>query len=971
MEYTQSKVIIVDLRQPAAESTLASPATDNRPTPPLTQARPLEAKQTQGPTSDGVSGETEDSARISSAFEDKGAEKLPISRLRRLMVRTEKHQSHLSFLQKCSDEGLVPNGFQLKWSCHFGESPRIGDVLQSASAELVRIGADLASEKVSALQSEADDLQRSLLSKMSEDDKPALQSMLEMDRMEARKKAATVKERKLQRMRSKKETSTAEATQEMDSSLGDNRRERTGTDATEIFNLSSRKLTQAETSVLTKGLNFVPTRKQPLAQVISELKEWERLMRLREYWATFDTDLDVSEDPDRRYKTSKWTPPKGRDPCLDLYIEEVTRDVIRSMRKTGTSNMTSEEEQALQHLMKDDGIVIRPADKGSGVVIMNKEDYLEKLAAELHDGSTYEAVKRDMTRHVSRQVKNITTSMHKRGYIGKHQMKYLNHDRPRPGQVQGNPKVHKEGNPLRLIVDGRNHPTERLAELAEQQLQEHVEGLESHVRDTGDFLQKLRRLPQPVTGRGGVEPLLFCMDVRKLYPSVPRREGLEACRAALDGRSSKAIPTDEILKIIDLVLESNNFNLDADRQFLQKEGTAIGSRLGCNYACTYLGEWERELLTSSENKPHTYLRYIDDIFGIWLDGEQSLKDFHARANAIHDQIQVDLRMSSGSIDFLDVTVRLKEGMLETDLFTKPTDSKSYLRFDSDHPLHTKRAIPFGLGTRLRRICSREEDFGRHKRDLKGRLMERGYPGRLLDKELGKLNTYEGGKDKTKEVGPAGAESEKNSRVPLVLTYSSYLPNIRQILKSKRHILQRTEKLKKIFNRDPLVAFRRGTNLRDDLVHRKTRRVMKGVILQGQENCRKECVLCKRMYSGDGRVMGSQKECSYDKTIGCRSRNVVYGLWCGKCRKVVYVGETGGGIYARVQNHLSSIRTATPAVDLPVRRHFVTPGHSVEDLQVVGLERVWKESVDYRRVREGRWMKLLGTDRDGGLNVRSG
>ncbi|KAF0302402.1 hypothetical protein FJT64_025506 [Amphibalanus amphitrite] len=87
--------------------------------------------------------------------------------------------------------------------------------------------------------------------------------------------------------------------------------------------------------------------------------------------------------------------------------------------------------------------------------------------------------------------------MYRKGYIGKNQLKYLIPDRPRPGQVQGNPKVHKEGNPLRLIVDGRNHATERLAEMAEQELQQHVEGLDSYVRDTGDFLQKLKQLPQP------------------------------------------------------------------------------------------------------------------------------------------------------------------------------------------------------------------------------------------------------------------------------------------------------------------------------------------------------------------------------------------------------------------------------------------------------------------------------------------
>ena len=169
----------------------------------------------------------------------------------------------------------------------------------------------------------------------------------------------------------------------------------------------------------------------------------------------------------------------------------------------------------------------------------------------------------------------------------------------------------------------------------------------------------------------------------------------------------------------------------------------------------------------------------------------------------------------------------------------------------------------------------------------------------------------------------------------------------------------------------MVAFRRGRNLRDELVHKKSRKVVYGGKVKGQENCGKGCVICKRVYSGNGLIMGDNKECYYDRSIGCKSHNVVYGIWCAGCQKVIYVGETGGSLYARAQNHLSSIRSINPSVDLPVRRHFVTTEHSLDDLRVVGLERVWQESVDYRRVRERRWMSLMGTDRNGGLNVRSG
>ena len=71
-------------------------------------------------------------------------------------------------------------------------------------------------------------------------------------------------------------------------------------------------------SVLSKGLTFVPSRRQTVAQLTADLKEWERLMRLREYW--YDAKhVDVRDrSEDDKYKSSRWTPPRGRDPWLDM-----------------------------------------------------------------------------------------------------------------------------------------------------------------------------------------------------------------------------------------------------------------------------------------------------------------------------------------------------------------------------------------------------------------------------------------------------------------------------------------------------------------------------------------------------------------------------------------------------------------------------------------------------------------------------
>ena len=734
----------------------------------------------------------------------------------------------------------------------------------------------------------------------------------------------------------------------------------------EVINLSKRPLSPDELSLLSKGLNFVPTAKQSLTKTVAQLKEWERLVRLREFWHNHErTGVNDDASEDDQYKESKWTPPKGRNPCLDFYLEEVTREIIHKSRHRVKGNLTKCEEKALSDLLEDNTIIIRPADKGSGVVVMDADDYKQRLQLEMQDGATYQSTGTDRTPAVQTKVKNLVQNLHRRGVIGKNQMRYMLASNPQPGRLQGNPKLHKAGQPLRTIVSGRGHATERVAEIAEKELAGHVESQDSYLKDTTHFLQRLEEIPQPLPG-GPCAPILFCMDVQKLYPSVPQKEGMEACRAALDQRKGPKIPTEDVLKMIDLVLNNNNFNLDSNAHFVQTEGTAIGSKLGKNYACTYLGRWENELHARCIVKPLAYFRFCDDIFGIWLGGLEQLKQYHALANSIHPKIQVDLRHSETDIEFLDVRVLLVDGSLKTDLFSKPTDTKAYLHYTSDHPSHTKDAVPMGLAIRIKRICSDQQNYVKHRNELGTRLISRGYPKTVIDKSFAKVDLMN-----RKQLLKRQTQTTKaTTRVPLVITYSSHLPNIRSILRSKRHILERSDYMKDIFSADPMVAYRKGRSLKDQLVHDKTRRFMSGQ-KRGRQDCGKNCVICRRMYQEADKVQGPRGTCTYDRTVGCKSSNVIYGVWCKLCSCVCYVGETGGTLYTRLSNHLSTIRTDRSSAQYPVAMHFNSPGHSIDDVMIVGLERVWSRDVIYRRIREARWIDMLGTSQlHGGLNVKT-
>ena len=86
-------------------------------------------------------------------------------------------------------------------------------------------------------------------------------------------------------------------------------------------------------------------------------------------------------------------------------------------------------------------------------------------------------------------------------------------------------------------------------------------------------------------------------------------------------------------------------------------------------------------------------------------------------------------------------VSVKDGSIETELYTKPTDKHQYLLVSSCHPQHTKRAIPFSLALRLRRICSNPDNYKLRTNELIDYLANRGYDKTFLRPKYNELPTF--------------------------------------------------------------------------------------------------------------------------------------------------------------------------------------------------------------------------------------
>ena len=144
-----------------------------------------------------------------------------------------------------------------------------------------------------------------------------------------------------------------------------------------------------------------------------------------------------------------------------------------------------------------------------------------------------------------------------------------------------------------------------------------------------------------------------------------------------------------------------------------------------------MAELKEKILRKPECKPYLWWRYFDDIFFLWEHGEEKLKSFIDNFNKMHLNIKFTADWWKASINFLDVTVSITEGIIETDLYVQPTDSHQYLLSSSFHHFYYKKGIPYSQALKLNRTCSNNELFDKRYNAVEKYLLERGYNVRKL------------------------------------------------------------------------------------------------------------------------------------------------------------------------------------------------------------------------------------------------
>ncbi len=284
-----------------------------------------------------------------------------------------------------------------------------------------------------------------------------------------------------------------------------------------VINLSSIELTKAQVSVLSKGLSFCPTPGEPDLGVLKEdMERFHRDLRRKAFCNAKgqpkpqdNSCLDDSSDEGsiegsdietpafKHYKfkpKSRWNPP-GPKVLEDFVFLNQQKLKHSKVFAPANKNLSKEEQNAIKELQDNRHIVIKPADKGGAVVVMNLNDYLAEGHSQLSDTKVYVKLDECKTFNYHELItKYLRYCFLIENEINKDTFLYLTDFKPRTSRLYLLPKIHKEKRPppCRPVISANGSPTERISEFVDFFLKPYVAKTKSYIKDTTDFLTKLK-----------------------------------------------------------------------------------------------------------------------------------------------------------------------------------------------------------------------------------------------------------------------------------------------------------------------------------------------------------------------------------------------------------------------------------------------------------------------------------------------
>ena len=424
-----------------------------------------------------------------------------------------------------------------------------------------------------------------------------------------------------------------------------------------VINLTNIKLTHEQLHTLSFGPNFA-IEKAP-EKIINEL--------------IIDTETAIKKLEPKQQGTYRYLAAKQIKYIMNNY-----RNNTAHKRNQYIINK-------IKTLLQQNNLSIVKADKSKTIVLIDKNSLEEKIKSFMQENKITQLTK-DPTekyhKHIQQTIKQCST------LIDKHNQKYLTNIKPKAPKLNVCLKTHKEGTPIRPIVNNTQAPSYKIAKFLNKKLN-HLINLPHtyNLRNSQQLAEELINLQVDSNTK------MITYDIKDLYVNLPIQGIITTTEFWLNRSNTDKKLITEIIQVLTTIVNQNYFQHE-NMWFQPEKGVAMGSPISSTIAEIFLQHIEHTTIKhwlESEEIIY-YRRYVDDILIIYKGNITNEHKISQHMNNVNKHLQFKPTSEQNqTINYLDLTIHRKNNNLDLSIYRKPTNTDICIHQLSNHPNEHKTA----------------------------------------------------------------------------------------------------------------------------------------------------------------------------------------------------------------------------------------------------------------------------------------
>lgn len=382
----------------------------------------------------------------------------------------------------------------------------------------------------------------------------------------------------------------------------------------------------------------------------------------------------------------------------------------------------------LKRIIQDSSLAVVSGDKDSCVLIMEKDDYLNKLQQMIDDG-----INRGVYSHaVDNTLKDLKIF---RDFLYRNFKDHPKYDKmlpksSQPARLYGTAKTHKFDSPeeittdklkFRPIIAQTGTCTYNAAQVIASYLKPLTDENPNIIRNTQDFPTMLKEQP-PLD----IDEEYVSYDVESLFTNIPVKETIDyIINEIYVNHKIKPMCSKLIFKRLLLKLTTESTFIFNGKFYRQIDGCTMGGPLSVVFSDIFMTKMEKDALYPPR-KPLFYKRFVDDIITRRM---KSVPDeLFQFLNQYHPNIK--LTCETNPERFLDTKIINTNNRITTAVFRKET--KFTPHWSSRVPKRYKRNAINGDLSRAKRISS---NFDHETKIIRQKFLKAEYPSAFINSVL--------------------------------------------------------------------------------------------------------------------------------------------------------------------------------------------------------------------------------------------